>query len=45
MKKVLGILVLTLALNFLAVAGTVGYLFQSGRLDKSKISQLKSVLL
>ncbi|MGD0389135.1 MAG: hypothetical protein ABSC42_09290 [Tepidisphaeraceae bacterium] len=44
MKKALTILVLTLALNFLAVAGTVGYLFQSGRLDKSKISQLKSVL-
>jgi flagellar motility protein MotE (MotC chaperone) len=44
MKKALGILVLTLALNFLGVAGAVGYLFQSGRLDKSKISQLKNVL-
>jgi flagellar motility protein MotE (MotC chaperone) len=44
MKKVLGIVVLTLALNFLGVVGAVGYLFQSGHLDKSKISQLKKVL-
>jgi flagellar motility protein MotE (MotC chaperone) len=44
MKKALGILVLTLALNFLGVAGAVGYLFQSGRLDKSKISEIKKVL-
>ncbi|MGA2443536.1 MAG: hypothetical protein ABSH08_21495 [Tepidisphaeraceae bacterium] len=44
MKKAFGILVLTLALNFLGVAGAVGYLFQSGHLDKAKIAQLKNVL-
>jgi flagellar motility protein MotE (MotC chaperone) len=44
MKKLLGVLVLTLALNFLAVAGGVGYLFQSGKLDKTKIAKLKEIV-
>lgn len=33
-----------LAMNFLAVAGGVGYLFKSGRLDKPKIARIKDVL-
>ena len=45
MKRVLGILVLTLALNFLGVAGAVGYLLGSGRLDRAKIAELKKILL
>jgi hypothetical protein len=44
LKKLFLVLVLTLALNFLALAGGVGYLFQSGQLNKSKISQIKDVL-
>ena len=44
MKKLFLVLVLTLALNFIALAGGVGYLFQSGQLNKSKISQIKDVL-
>ena len=41
MKKLFLVLVLTLALNFLAMAGGVGYLFQSGQLNKAKIKQIK----
>jgi hypothetical protein len=44
LKKLFLVLVLTLALNFIALAGGVGYLFQSGQLNKSKISQIKDVL-
>ena len=44
MKRILSVLVLTLALNFLAVAGSVGYLFQSGKLDKAKIGKLKELV-
>jgi len=44
MKKILGILVLTLALNFLGMVGALGYLFGSGHLDKAKISQIKNVM-
>ncbi len=44
MKKLFLVLVLTLALNFIALAGGIGYLFQSGQLNKSKISQIKDVI-
>ena len=44
MKKIFFVLILTVALNFLALAGGVGYLFQSGRLNKAKIGQLKDVV-
>jgi len=44
MKRIFLVLILTLALNFLALAGGVGYLFQSGRLNKAKIGQLKDVV-
>lgn len=45
MKKLFGLLVLVLALNFLAVGGGVGYLFQSGRVDKAKIAKIREILL
>jgi hypothetical protein len=44
LKKLFLVLILTLALNFIALAGGVGYLFQTGQLNKSKISQIKDVL-
>jgi hypothetical protein len=44
LKKLFFVLVLTLALNFIALAGGVGYLFQTGQLNKAKISQIKDVL-
>jgi hypothetical protein len=44
MKKLFLVLVLTLALNFLGLAGGVGYLFQSGQLNKAKIKQIKDVV-
>jgi len=45
MKKLITVLMFTLALNFLAAAGGVGYLFQTGKLDKAKIAQIKEVVL
>ncbi len=44
MKKLFFVLILTLALNFLALGGAVGYLFQSGKLDKAKITKIKEVI-
>jgi flagellar motility protein MotE (MotC chaperone) len=44
MKKLFLVLVLTLALNFLGLAGGVGYLFQSGQLNKAKIKQIRDVV-
>ena len=44
MKRLVYVLMLTLALNFLAVAGGVGYLFQSGKLDKQKIFAIKEII-
>ncbi len=44
MKKLMTLLAWTLALNFLAVAGGVGYLFQSGRLDKVKLHAIKEIV-
>ena len=44
MKKILLVLVATLALNFLAAAGGVAYLFQSGKLDKAKIAKVKELV-
>jgi hypothetical protein len=44
MKKLLTVIVLTLALNFLAAAGGLGWLFESGRLDKAKIKQVHEIL-
>jgi len=44
MKKIFLVIVLTLALNFLALAGGVGYLCQSGQLNKTKLMQIKDVI-
>jgi len=43
-KKLLNVLVLTLAMNFLLAAGGVGWLFQSGHLDKTKVAALHEVV-
>jgi glutaredoxin 2 len=44
MKKMLTVLVLALALNFIAAAGGVGWLYRTGHLDKSKLKQIREVL-
>jgi hypothetical protein len=43
-KKLGGVIVLTLAINFLAAAGGIGYLFQSGKLDRAKVSTIKELM-
>lgn len=45
MKKLGGAIILTLAINFLAAAGAVGYLFQTGKLDRAKILAIKELVL
>lgn len=44
MKKLVNVIILTLALNFLAIAGAVGWLAQTGRLDRTKVAAIKEVL-
>ena len=44
MKKLFNVLVLTLAINFLAVAGGLGWLFSSGKLDKARIAAIREVI-
>jgi hypothetical protein len=44
MKRLFSVLVLTLALNFLLVGGAVGYLFGTGKLDKTKIGKVKELI-
>ena len=44
MKKLASVLVLTLALNFLAVAGGAGWLWKSSHLDRTKIDAIKLIL-
>jgi hypothetical protein len=44
MKKLWSVLVLTLAINFLAVAGGVGWLYQTGRMDRDKVMAIKDLL-
>jgi hypothetical protein len=44
MKRLWDLLVLTLALNFLALAGGLGYLYQTGRLDRGRVGKVKEVL-
>ena len=44
MKKFTRVIVLTLALNFLAAAGGIAYLFQSGKLDRTKILAIKDLI-
>lgn len=44
MRKLFNVIVLALAVNFLAVAGLVGWLVQSKHLDKSRVAAIKDVL-
>ena len=44
MKKFATVVVLTLAINFLAAAGGIGYLFQSGKLDHDKAMAIKDIV-
>jgi hypothetical protein len=43
-RKLGQVLVLTLAINFIALAGVVGWLWQSGRLGKEQVCRIKEVL-
>ena len=44
MKKLLFVIALTLALNFLAAAGGIFFLFNSGKLDKEKVQKIKEMV-
>ncbi|MDB5173869.1 MAG: hypothetical protein JWN51_2642 [Phycisphaerales bacterium] len=44
MKKLWDILVLMLAINFLAAAGGVAWLYQTGKLDRKKVAAIKEML-
>jgi hypothetical protein len=44
MKRLFNVLVLTLALNFLTVAGLVGWLHQTKRLDRAKVEAIREIL-
>jgi flagellar motility protein MotE (MotC chaperone) len=44
MKKLLTTLSALLALNFLVVAGGVGWLFQSGHVDRARVNAIKELL-
>jgi hypothetical protein len=43
-KKLFLVLALVLAINFLALAGGVGYLFQSKKLDNDKLKQIRDIV-
>jgi len=44
-KKLFNAIVLVLAINFLAVAGTVGWLFQSGKIDREKLAAIRELVM
>ena len=44
MKKIVNVIVLALAMNFLLVVGAGGWLFSSGHLDKAKFAGVKKIL-
>ena len=44
MKKLINVIILTLALNFLAIAGGVGWLYQGGKLGRDKVMAIKDIL-
>lgn len=44
MKKLLDVLMLVLALNFIVAAVAIVYLFQSGRLNKDKVEQIRQMV-
>ena len=43
-KKLFTVITLTLALNFLAATGAVGYLFQTRQLDRAKVQAIREIL-
>ena len=44
MKKLLNAIVITLAINFVALAGGVGWLVQSKKLDRERVQAIKLIL-
>ena len=44
MKKIISVFALLLAVNFLIAAGGVGWLFQSGHLDKQRVAAIKALV-
>ena len=44
MKKIWNVLVLTLAVNFLALAGAIGYLYKTKKLDKEKVHAIREIV-
>lgn len=44
MKKLWDVVVLMLAINFVALAGGVGWLYKAGRLDRERVGKVKEVL-
>ena len=44
MKRLWDVLVLTLAVNFLALAGCIGWLYSSGRLDRERVAKMREIL-
>ena len=44
MKRLLNVLVLTLAMNFMAIAGLVAWLHQTNRLDRGKVQAIREIL-
>ena len=44
MKKLFQVIILTLAVNFLALAGGVGWLYRSGHLDRARALEVKKIL-
>lgn len=44
MKRLWDVLVLTLAVNFLALAGCVGWLYGSGRLDRDRVVKMRALV-
>ena len=44
MKRLFYVLALLLAINFLAVAGGVGWLYNQGRLDRTRLLAIRDVL-
>lgn len=44
MKKLLAVLVGTLAINFIVIAGAVGWLYKTGKLDRDKVMAIKEIV-
>jgi flagellar motility protein MotE (MotC chaperone) len=44
MKRIFSVVILCLALNFLALAGGVGWLYQNGHLDKDRFAKIRGIL-